>query len=324
MAIVGAAVLGWSLAASGARIDDTPKTGAPAPAVASVSTAPLTSLDAAVVIGASVSDGFGTMVTPPAGPTGTPERAVLVDIADILAAITGRAEPLPSSTTAFFFRTPDRTAELQLAFAKLKSPKVVFALDYLFWHSYGSMPDEERMVMLEKGLKRLDQLPGPMVVTDLPDMSHAVGMMLSRSQVPTKATLAKLNERIAAWAQGRKDVVVLSMTGVVADSMANRALKLGGREYPAGESRVLLTADGLHATADGEIGVSLEAIDRLMAAGVLDKAMVVERDPAVIRSRLLKMKAPPPAPPAPPLPPLPAVPAAPIPTPTTDPASAPK
>ena len=257
------------------------------------------SLDDAVVIGASVSDGFGTTISPPPGPSGTPDRMVLVKLADILGAITGRAEPLASSTSSFFFQTPEKTAEAQLAFAKGCSPKLVFAVDYLFWHAYGFMREADRGAALERGLARLDQLNVPIVVCDLPDMSHAVGWMLNAGQVPKKETLGTLNARVAEWAGQRKNVIVLPMTGVVTDAMANRALKLGGRDFAAGESRALLTAEGLHATADGEIAVCLEAIDRLVAAGVIDKAMAVQRDPAVLKARLLAMKTAGAKPPAP-------------------------
>jgi hypothetical protein len=306
VAVVGAGVLGWSLAAtSTARVADDDKPRPPAPATRAPGSSPspappspalpagraLTSLDEAVVIGASVSDGFGTLITPPPGPTGTPDRVVMVQLADILAAAVNRPAPLPASTSSFFFQTPERTAEQQLAFAKLHTPKLVFALDYLFWHAYGSMPEAERLKALERGLARLDQLHVPIVIADLPDMSHAVGLMLGPSQIPSKETLAKLNERIAEWARSRKDVIVLPMTGVVADAIANKAVTLGGHEYPAGESRALLTGEGLHATGDGEIAVSLEALDRLIAAGVLDKSVTVERNPDVIKGRLLAMKA---------------------------------
>lgn len=291
-----AAVVGWSIAAPSAAWDDSVKPAAP-PAMAipavGVSGLPLATLDEAVVIGASVSDGFGTLVTPPAGPTGTPDRAVMVKLADVLAAIVGRDEPLASSTSSFFFQRPRETAEEQLAFAKARSPKLVFAIDYLFWHAYGFMDELDRPKALERGIARLEQLGDvPIVICDLPDMSHAVGLMLGTRQVPHKDTLAKLNARISEWAQGRKNVIVLPMTGVVADAMANKGLTLGGREYPAGQSRGLLTGDGLHATGDGEIAVGIEAMDRLIRAGVLHKDVPVERDPAAVKARLVKMKAP--------------------------------
>lgn len=324
-AVLAAGVAGWTAAQRTLALgggDDGVKTVAPAgesaggsAAKAAAPGAALATLDEAVVIGASVSDGFGTTVSPPAGPTGTPERVVLVKFADILAAVTGRSEPLASSTSSFFFQSPDKTAEAQLAFASGRSPKLVFAIDYLFWHAYGFMREADREAALERGLARLDRLPGPIVVTDLPDMSHAVGLMLNRGQVPRKETLAKLNARIAEWASGRKNVVVLPMTGVVADSMANRAVKLGGREFAAGESRGLLTADGLHATAEGEIAVAIEALDRLVAAGVVDKSIAVERDPAVVKSRLLAMKAVKAPAPTPPSAPTPAAPPAMVPEP---------
>lgn len=292
-AIVGAAFAGWTIASPSAGWVDG-EDGAKAPTSPAATAAPralLTSLDGAVVIGASVSDGFGTTLSPPPGPTGTPSSVVLVNFAEILAAVTGRDGPVASSTSSFFFQRPDATAEAQLAFAKSRAPKVVFAIDYLFWHSYGGgMREEDRPKALERGLARLSQIDAPIVIADLPDMSHAVGMMLSRSQVPKPETLAALNARIREWAEQRGNVIILPMSGVVADAAANKPVTLGGRTYAAGESRALLTAEGLHASVEGETGVAIEALDRLVAAGILDPSVPIERNIDSVKTRLLAMK----------------------------------
>ncbi len=293
-AIVGAAFAGWTIASPSAGWsdgDDGTKAAKPDATAPAAPRELLTSLDGAVVIGASVSDGFGTTLSPPPGPTGTPSSVVLVNFAEILGAVTGRDGPLASSTSSFFFQRPDATAETQLAFAKGRSPKVVFAIDYLFWHSYGGgMREEDRLKVLERGLARLDQLDAPIVIADLPDMSHAVGMMLSRTQVPKPETLAVLNARIQEWAKQRGNVIILPMSGVVASAAANKPLTLGGRTYPAGESRALLTAEGLHASVDGETGVAIEALDRLVATGILDPSVQIERNMDTVKARLLAMK----------------------------------
>lgn len=235
-----------------------------------------------VVIGASVSDGFGSLLP------GREPRGLLplgVKFADVLGAIAHEHAPPASHSSAMFFMDPEATAESQVRAAKAADPAAVIAIDYLFWHAYGAMPEARRAEVFERGLSRLESIGAPViVVADIPDMAHAVGTMLFAAQVPKPATLGALNARLEEWAAARGNVVIVPLGRLVADAMGERPVTLGGREYEA--SRTLLTRDGLHATLAGEIAVALETLGCMKASGVLAGNTTWDEDPESITRRL--------------------------------------
>ncbi|MCE7973370.1 MAG: hypothetical protein DYG92_03450 [Leptolyngbya sp. PLA1] len=240
-------------------------------------------LSGAVVIGASVSDGFGAMLPgeEPKGliPQGVPLARTLGSIAHTHAA--------PAShSSSLFFMSPEQEADSQLAAAQAARPALVFAIDYLFWHAYGEMDDSAREAALQRGLDRLSKLEAPIILADLPDMTHAVGIMLSSRQVPSPRTLEALNARIRDWAAARPNAVIVPLAGVVRSAMASGQVHVGGRDYQGQAARDLLTRDGLHATLDGQIAVALEALSQAKAAGVLPSNATWDSDPAAILARL--------------------------------------
>lgn len=245
-------------------------------------------LDGTVVIGASVSDGAEVALP------GLPPKFLAGDanLADVLCAATGKAGPV-CFADMMFFMNPNSVADRQLSAAKQRNPKLVFALDYLFWHAYGDrMDDAARTSLFERGLERLASF-GPettIVVADLPDMSHAIGqpMALSKSQVPPVALQESLNRRLAEWAAAHPNVTVVPLRDTVAAAMGSGAVTLGGTRFEGTAARDLLTPSGLHATADGLIAVAMEALDRLKSAGRIPGNAVWERDPAVLTQRLVE------------------------------------
>lgn len=251
-----------------------------------------------VVLGASVS--AGAEVSLP----GYPMKVMPTDatLADVLWAITD-CKPEADYASVYFFASAERNAESQITRAREARPKIVFAIDFLFWHVYGAkkgmsepLTDDERKALFERGLKRLEGFECPIVLADVPDMSHAISpFALQKPQVPSKAALDAVNARLAEWAKGRKNVVILSLKDVVAKAMAVEKVQLGGRTYEGSEARDLLAPSGLHATLTGLVAVGIECLDRMQAAGVAPKDAAWERDPAKVKERLLKLK-PAPAP----------------------------
>lgn len=287
----------------------------PAPAhPASVATAPTDaapafSLADAVVIGASVS--AGAEVSLPGLPPTVLEGHC--NLADVLGATLGpTAIVLPKAPGARarinalaprnlaswrFFESPDAMAERQLSAVKTAgtTPGIVFALDYLFWHAYGGgLSDEVRRKQFQKGLDRLASLPRTttIVVADLPDMTHAIGLMLSKPMVPPVALQEELNKSLAEWAAKPEhaNVVLVPLRETVASSWASKPVRLGGVVYDGEAARTLLTNSGLHATAGGLIALAQEALDRLKAAGKLPEGVTWERDRAVVMQRLVDGK----------------------------------
>mgnify|MGYP000858925653 CR=1 FL=1 len=245
-------------------------------------------LSGALVIGASVSDGFGALL-PGQRPTGL--LPIGVRLATTLGVLAEGGTPPTSIASSMFFMNPELNATRQLAAAKEPGVPIVFALDYLFWHAYGAMPEPVRPQLFEIGLERVASLGKPVVVCDLPDMSHAIGAMLSAAQVPQPETLAALNARLDEWAAQHPKVVVLRLRDMVAQGMAGGTTRLGGRTFTGPSARALLTGDGLHATIDGQIVLCLEMLDALRAAGLLPSNAVWETDPALVQRALQERSA---------------------------------
>lgn len=280
---------------------------APPPSRApSVAAAPTLRLDSAVVIGASVSAGFGCVMRfetlPPAtGEPGggeheaaaPPSQMCGIVLADVLAATSADPGAKPASfATQRFFSRPEDFAEATLSKALDKHPTLVFAADYLFWHAYGwewgDKPEESRAAKFERGLKRLEKFGDtvPIVVGDLPDMRHAT-LMLRPGMVPEKETLAKLNVRLREWAAGRKNVVVLPLDTFVRSALAGQAVSMGGREWSVSDVQSWLQGDGLHATPEGTVALAIAMLHALDEAKLLPEGATWEHDPSKILKRIV-------------------------------------
>lgn len=207
-----------------------------------------------VVLGASVS--AGAEVSLPGFPPAVLEGHA--NFADVLAAMIGEQSAKDSGLVSLaswrFFMDPTTMAELQIGKAKERAgARVVFAIDYLFWHAYGGgLSDDARRRTFEQGLERLASLPSTstIVVADLPDMTHAVGLMLTKDMVPSLELQAELNQRLERWAAEKEhsNVLLLPLRRVVENAWNSRELELGGRTYKGERARGLLTNSGLHAT----------------------------------------------------------------------------
>jgi hypothetical protein len=268
-------------------------------------------LSRTIVIGASVSDGFGSQAlvqvpnpeaSRPDAPADAPKtisKLKPVRLTEALTAVVGSDQPPRHRASAMFFMNADSIAQRQIdAAAEVSSPKpaadkaagadqpgLVIGIDYLFWHLYGVMPEAERLKTLEKGLSRLDSLKGPVVIGDLPDMRHAT-LMLRPSQVPTKETLAAANTRLAEWAKAKPNVAVVPLTELVLAVMNSKPVSMGGRDYTVEQARELMTSDGLHATGAGLIALAQECLVRLKARGLLTADSTWESDPAKALARI--------------------------------------
>ncbi|MCA9312179.1 MAG: SGNH/GDSL hydrolase family protein [Phycisphaerales bacterium] len=252
--------------------------------VAAVAPVPLTLSDA-VVIGASVSAGYETYLAEAA-----PENRGGVTLARVLGAVTGDAEPR-SFANVLFFMNRRTIAEAQLNSVLALQPRIVFALDYLFWHAYGAgLSDAQRVEVFERGLERLERLGDgvPIVIGDLPEMSHAIGKILSAAEVPSVEVQEALNLRLREWAAERKNVVVLPVRATVAAAMAEGRVELGSGLYEGSAARGLLTDNGLHATVSGLIALALESLRELRGAGLLEPGAAWEEDAAEVRRVLIE------------------------------------
>jgi hypothetical protein len=228
---------------------------APVPAVV-----PSPALARVAVVGASLSAGFGLDRT-------------LSDALD--ASLAGPHGRLANHGDILMFTRPLRSGGEQVERALAGEPTLVVALDFLFWFGYGTIgPDggpmqseAQRLAMLEKGLALFAEYEGPLVLADFPDMSRAIGKMLTREQVPDKATLGKLSERVRAFAKTRPKTWVLPFSELAQRLRAEREVRIGRHTYPPGAK--LLQPDELHPTTEGLLAVGQLVLDELVQAGLV-------------------------------------------------------
>ena len=96
----------------------------------------------------------------------------------------------------------------------------------------------------------------PVLVGDIPDMSPAVGRMLSPAQMPAKDTLTKANARFAEWAAARANIVVVPLASMQRQLMEERALEIRGVRLEGTAETPLLQRDQLHPAPLGLAGLA--------------------------------------------------------------------
>lgn len=239
------------------------------------------------VIGASASSGF--LMNEPFGGERTPSYRLKYYLD---AALSAPHEPVRSTATAMFFTSAEPIARSQIAAAVAAKPTLTVSVDFLFWFCYGRLQNQEqRLELLEKGLALLQQLPGTVVVGDLPDASSAIGKILDREEVPSPETLSAANRRIRQWATTRPSVVVLPLSDFMATCKANKAMKLGPAECAAGKTREFLQADELHPSQHGAAALALSVFGALSERGLISQQTVVW-DTEAVRARAVTKSEP--------------------------------
>ncbi len=161
---------------------------------------PPSPLDRVVVLGASLSAGFGNLL---------PLHMIL---RKAFPERKWTARNLKDTATSLFFLQPLGTGKFQVDKALDFKPTLVVGLDFLFWYLYGQVPEKSRLQRLEKGLEQLERLGKvPVVVGDIPDMHGASPEMLPPSAIPKKETLKAANQRIYAWAKKHPNVLLFPL-----------------------------------------------------------------------------------------------------------------
>jgi hypothetical protein len=216
-----------------------------------------------VVIGASASGGF--VLSEPFGGTNT-TNCKLHYYLD--AAINAPHAPVKNFGTAMFFLSPDGLAAQEVQSATNARPTLVVAVDFLFWFCYGEeASDAERAQHLEYGLNQLDQIRCPLIIGDIPDASSATNSgIIGSEQVPTEPARRAANQRIRQWAAAHPRVTVVSLAEFMRAVKSNQAIKLHDLTLPAGSTRKLLQADGLHPTPRGAAVLALGIWDAYLKA----------------------------------------------------------
>jgi len=139
---------------------------------------------------------------------------------------------------------------------------------------------------MEKGLELLEQVECPVLVGDYPDMSPAIGLMLSASQMPKPETLKALNERLSVWAAARPNVSVFPLAKLVDQMRSEGTFTVGGHRWPAGSARSLMQRDRLHPTAQGLIALAQAVAVEVAGMAPTEAKDAFEVDPEVIMDRV--------------------------------------
>ena len=235
-----------------------------------------------VVIGASASGGF--VLSEPFGGTNT-TRCKLNYYLD--AAVTAPHAPVKNFATALLFLSPDALAAQEIEAATNSRPTLVIGVDFLFWFCYGDGPtDADRARHFEAGLKLLERIPCPLVVGDIPDASSATNTgIISVAQVPSETARRAANARLKQWAAARPQVAVVPLAEFMQAVKANAAIKLHNGSLPAGKTRALLQADGLHPNPRGAAVLSLGILDALTKSQKRFSAAAVDWNPDEVFQR---------------------------------------
>jgi hypothetical protein len=232
-------------------------------AVAGVDAATL--FDRVHIIGASASAGFGVRAPVPAD---HPGRATAMPLARIAKAARAEGGTVSGDATSLFFSSPLATGRAQVdAVVEMRAkPTLVLGVDYLFWFTYGALnadraritDESQRLALLEIGLANLDRIVAlgvPVAVGDLPNMSAAVGRMLSKAQMPRQETLDAANARIRAWAAERPLVTIVPLAALLKKLETGEPFRAGSRTWSAKADGPLIQADQLHATFAGTVAL---------------------------------------------------------------------
>ena len=239
-------------------------------------------------IGASITAGYGNAVELKLG-VNTP----LAKFLPFAWAEHNQGAEFKGSGSNFFFRNPQDTGRGQVAAAKLASPTLVVALDFLFWYGFGfqQVSSPRRLEGLEQGLKELESFACPVIIGTLPNIEHAMkgvgplgGPVVARSQFPTEEERSAINERIANWAAERDHVQVVDVEGMFKRIVAGETVELHGDEVKVNGLRDAFQKDLLHLSLNAHVWTTIaicDAVAKLEGASeedfVFDSAKIRER-----------------------------------------------
>ncbi len=176
----------------------------------------------------------------------------------------------------FFFMNPDVNANVQVSKAKAFEPTLIVALDFLFWFAYGeeTRKSPRRAEGLERGLRILGRLDGPMVVGDLPDIDHALqgvgpfgGPIVRPAMFPSTEERLAMNQRIAEWAKARGNVRMVHLDGLITKMIRGEPVELRGNAWTVKKLSNALQRDRLHPTVKGSVWTALHVADAIAGLG---------------------------------------------------------
>jgi len=251
-------------------------------------------LQRVVLIGASLTQGFGTSlaINNPESADGDLPTFVPIALGDaLMASMRGPFEPAIAQGDMFFFMRPDRAGQRLASMALGREPTLLVALDFLFWFGYGNLaPDETRLSRFARGTQMLSAFECPIIVADFPDLSEAVGRMISPSQMPSPDELVALNDALRTWAEQRGRVRILPLADMIEDLRSGEPVSVAGATWEPDPDLPLLQEDRMHATPAGMLVVIRQLLADMVALdptlGTVD-SLGVDPEEALDRLRQL-------------------------------------
>ena len=210
-----------------------------------------------VLLGASATSGFE-----PSEPFGGPKTGQFLFAHYVEAALIGMHEPVATQASALLFLQAAEIMERQVAATVAAKPTLVIGLDTMFWFCYGAgMNAQQRAARFEAGLRLLERIDAPLVVGDIPDATKAAGGILRKEELPDSTTIARCNDRLKAWAAGRKGVTVFPLASMMARAAANEEVTLAGKTWEKGKSGALIRGDHLHPSRPALAALAIAMLD---------------------------------------------------------------
>ena len=236
---------------------------------------PSPALDRVILIGASVTDGFGLSLELEAS------ASLATFLEQAMIAPHGEVKELGSTQ---LFMDPIGLGQAQVEKALAESPTLLLGIDFPFWFGYGVLRDpESRLKLLDRGLKMLERFECPMIVGDFPDMRAATKVevpylggqsMLQPSQVPSPEELVLLNQRLREWVDSRENVHLFEMSRFARELHTERELEIRGNTIDRKTKDAMLQIDQLHPTAKGTALLTVLVFDALAREGIIDEAAI--------------------------------------------------
>jgi hypothetical protein len=243
------------------------------------------------VIGASASAGFGVIENIRVSEDKT--RLEGVTMSDVLVE-SGRQCDIVVLDLASggFFTRPLAFGKSSVQRAVAWKPDLVVGVDFLFWYVYGGrnhaddpeMEKAKRLEGLEEGLAVLELVKCPLVIGEIPDMSLAIGGMLSKRQVPSLEAMKAVNERIHDWADSHANVAVVPLFDLIESLRNKEAFTIGEHAWPAPtDDEPMMLPDNLHPNLRGLVAL-IQSIqtEAMNTDGLKERMPTLELDRAIL------------------------------------------
>ncbi|MFO0827251.1 MAG: hypothetical protein U0572_03790 [Phycisphaerales bacterium] len=270
-----------------------PSTAASTPSTAtqpSASSPAKSALETVAFVGASATAGFGVV----AKVENHSPSVVAVPFAASFAAVVSSPIAAYDLGSPFFFMSPGSTGRSLVDRAIEKKPTLVVGIDFLFWYVYGDddghggplRHELDRLKKLELGFRELERFDPsvPIVVGDIPDMSRAVGKMISRTQLPQPDTQKQANDRIRAWVTKRGNAIVFPLAQLVDELKGDQPIVACGVTF-ANDKGKLIQSDDLHPTLRGSLALAMKLADLMVDGRIADKSALAPTDEAAAAKR---------------------------------------